>query len=69
MPVGALFRRGDGWAVFLVDGNTVTLQPVKLGHRNDTEGEILEGLSEGQTVVLHPPDTLQDGMRIRARGQ
>ena len=69
VPVGALFRRGEGWAVFLVDQNAVKLQPVTLGQRNDTEGEILEGLSEGQTVVLHPPDTLQDGMRIRARGQ
>ena len=69
VPVGALFRRGEGWALFLVDQNAVKLQPVKLGQRNDTEGEILDGLSEGQTVVLHPPDTLQDAMRIKARGQ
>ena len=69
VPVGALFRRGDGWAVFLVDQNVVKLQPVKLGQRNDTEGEILEGLSEGQTLVLHPPDTLQDAMHIKARGR
>jgi HlyD family secretion protein len=69
VPVGALFRRGEGWAVFLVERNAVTLQPVTLGQRNDTEGEILEGLAEGQTLVLHPPDTLQDGMRIRARAQ
>ena len=69
VPVGALFRRGEGWAVFLVDQNAVKLQPVTLGQRNDTEGEILEGLSEGQTVVLHPPDTLQDGDAHQARGQ
>ena len=69
VPVGALFRRGEGWAVFLVDHNAVKLQPVTLGQRNDTEGQILEGLAEGQMLVLHPPDTLQDGMRIRARGQ
>ncbi len=28
VPVGALFRRGEGWAVFLVDQNAVKLQPV-----------------------------------------
>ena len=33
------------------------------------EGQILDGLSEGQTLVLHPPDTLKDGTRIRERVQ
>jgi len=73
VPVGSLFRRGEDWAVFVVNdaaggelgsGHVTSLVPVKLGQRNDTEGEILEGLSEGQTLVLHPPDTLKDGTRI-----
>jgi HlyD family secretion protein len=69
VPVGSLFRQGEGWAVFTVTDGVAHLQPVKLGQRNDTEGEILEGLSEGQTVVLHPPDTLKDGLRVAPRGQ
>jgi HlyD family secretion protein len=67
--VGTLFRRGDDWAVFAIDNDRARLQPVKTGQRNDREGQILQGLSEGQMVVLHPPDTLQDGARIKRRGQ
>jgi HlyD family secretion protein len=69
VPVGALFRRGEGWAVFRVDGGVAHLQPVQLGERNDEEGQILDGLSPGQMVVLHPPDTLMDGSRVTVRGQ
>jgi len=68
VPVGALFRRGEDWAVFLVDGGRARLQPLQIGQRNDREGQILNGLSEGQTVVVHPPDTLTDGARVRVRG-
>jgi HlyD family secretion protein len=67
-PVGSLFRNGDGWAAFVVEGGVAHLRPVQLGQRNDTEGEILEGISPGQAVVLHPPDTLTDGMRVTVRG-
>jgi HlyD family secretion protein len=66
-PVGALFRRGDGWAVFAVDGDTARLREVELGHRNNEVGEIVKGLQPGERVVLHPPDTLMDGARIRER--
>jgi HlyD family secretion protein len=68
-PVGALFRRGDDWAAFVVEQGTARLQPVKLGERNEVEGQILDGLSAGQSLVLHPPDTLKAGSRITARRQ
>ena len=66
VPVGALFRRGNDWAAFLVDGDQVRLQPVELGQRNEVDGQVLKGLSPDQTVVLHPPDTL-DGWRAHRR--
>ena len=67
VPVGSLFRRGEEWAAFVVDGDRVRLQRVVLGQRNDREAQVLEGLSEGQRVVLHPPDTLIDGARVTVR--
>jgi HlyD family secretion protein len=67
VPVGSLFRRGEGWALFVVGDGVARLQPVDLGERNDTEAQILGGVSAGQTVVLHPPDTLTDGMRVTVR--
>ena len=66
--VVALFRRGEDWAVFLVEAGRARVQAVQLGQRNDRDGQILNGLSEGQTIVLHPPDTLTDGARVRVRG-
>jgi HlyD family secretion protein len=66
-PVGALFRRGNDWATFVIDGERVRLTITELGQRNDQEAQILKGLSAGQTVVLHPPDTLTDGTRVRVR--
>ena len=68
VPVGSLFRRGEEWAAFVVDGDRVRLQPVALGERNDSEAQVTKGLSPGQTVVLHPPDTLTDGARVTVRG-
>ena len=67
VPVGSLFRRGDGWGVFVVEAGLAKLQPVMLGQRNESEGQILEGVSDGQEIVLHPPDTLKDGMRVTPR--
>ena len=67
VPVGGLFRRGNAWAAFVIDGDTVRLQPVQLGQRNDLEGQVVGGLMPGQRVVLHPPDTLMDGARVSVR--
>jgi HlyD family secretion protein len=66
-PVGSLFRRDTGWAAFVVEDGVAHLRPVELGQRNETDAQILNGLSEGQTIVLHPPDTLADGMRVTVR--
>jgi HlyD family secretion protein len=68
VPVGSLFRRGEEWAAFLVDGGHARLQSVQLGQRNDRDGQVLKGLSEGQVVVQYPPDTLTDGARVVLRG-
>jgi HlyD family secretion protein len=67
VPNGCLFRRGEGWALFVVSDGVARVQPVDLGQRNDTEAEIRAGVSAGQTIVLHPPDTLGDGMRVTVR--
>jgi HlyD family secretion protein len=67
VPVGALYRRGEAWASFVVNDDRVHVTTVTLGQRNATEAQVVSGLSQGQTVVLHPPDTLMDGMRVKKR--
>ncbi len=69
VPTGALFRRDGGWAVFAIAGGRARLTKVELGHRSDLAAEILSGLAEGDTVILHPPDSVSDGTRVEARGE
>jgi HlyD family secretion protein len=67
VPAGALFRRGDGWAVFVVQDGWARLRSVTLGQRNALDAQVVDGLAPGADVVLHPPDTLNDGMRVTLR--
>ena len=69
VPVGALFRRGSDWAVFVIDGGRAALRSVEVGQRNNDDAQILAGVEAGDLVVLHPPDTLTEGDRVRARAR
>jgi HlyD family secretion protein len=64
VPIASLFRQGDQWAAFVVTGQRAALRLVKIGHRTDQEAEVLDGLTEGDRVVIHPGDTLHAGGRI-----
>jgi len=68
-PLGALFRQGGRWNVFVVRDGRARAQPVEVGRRGDDAVQILEGLSPGDRVVLYPGDRLEDGARVEvARG-
>jgi HlyD family secretion protein len=67
VPQGAVFRHGDGWAVFRIDGGVARLAAVSLGHRGESEVEILSGLTPGSEVAVHPGDRVKDGVRVEVR--
>jgi HlyD family secretion protein len=67
VPQGALFRHGDGWAVYRIDAGKSTLVAVQAGHRGDTAVEITAGLSVGQSVVVHPGERVKNGARVESR--
>jgi HlyD family secretion protein len=68
VPVSALFRNGESWAVFAVDDDgRARLRPVEIGHIGDRLAEVKAGLAQGQRVVLHPSDRVSDGVRVRRR--
>ncbi len=68
VPLTALFRDDQQWAVFVEDGGRAGLREVVVGHRNGTVAEITNGLSKGDRVVLHPSNRVIDGVRIAGRG-
>ena len=67
VPGSATFRDRGEWAVYVVEAGRARLRRTETGHRNQDEAEVLRGLAEGQDVILHPPNTLRDGMRVRSR--
>lgn len=67
LPQSALFRHGEGWAVFRMQEGEAHLTPVTPGRRSDDAVEILDGIEAGAQVVLFPPASLSDGARITPR--
>lgn len=65
-PAGALFQRGAGWRTFAVEGGRAQLREVKVGRGNGLETEVLEGLNEGDHVIVYPGDKVAAGSRIKA---
>ncbi len=67
VPVSALFRHGDGWAVFVVKNGRARRRALKVGHMNGLFAEVISGLKEGETVIAHPDDDIDDGVRMREK--
>ena len=67
VPLTALFRHDDDWALFVDDDGRAVVRRVGVGHRNAIDAEIVEGLQVGERVLLHPSDRIRDGVRIAPR--
>lgn len=66
VPLGALFRQGEAWAVFRVEDGRARVRAIEVGHMNDRAVEVLEGLAPGDRVVVHPSDRVRDGVHLTA---
>ena len=66
IPAIALIVRGDGTMVARVKDNAVELVPVTLGRDFGTTLEVLDGVQAGDALVVNPPESLADGLRVRA---
>ncbi len=65
IPTAALLRGAPGTYVYLVKAdNTVTVRPVKIGPATSDKIAILDGLAEGDTVVVDGTDKLREGAAI-----
>jgi len=65
IPASAAFREGDAWRLFVIEKDRSHRRTVEIGHRNQTEVEVLKGVKEGDVVILHPSNQLKDGVRVR----
>ncbi len=64
VPLSALFRRGEDWAVFVAEGGFAQERIIEIGRRSDRFAEVLEGLDLGAAVITHPNDDIVDGSPV-----
>lgn len=67
VPTAALFRDGQEWAVYAVEGGRARLRRLRLGRVGEDAAEVRAGLREGAQVVVYPGDKVRDGMRVSGR--
>jgi HlyD family secretion protein len=67
VPASALFRRGEGWAAFVVADGVARERPVSVSHRSSQMAAVSDGLRPGERVVVYPPSALSDGASVRER--
>lgn len=67
VPLSALFREGQRWAVFVERRGRAVLTFVDLGQQNSNYAQVVAGLMGGERIVLHPNDRVASGVRIVAR--
>jgi RND family efflux transporter MFP subunit len=61
VPRAAIASRGQLDMVFVVANGHARLRIIRLGEEQKGNVEILSGLSDGEVVVVSPPETLYDG--------
>ncbi len=66
-PNASLFRVGNQWAAYVVADDKAEQRIVKLGERNGLHSQVLDGLKEGEQVVLYPDNSLANGVRVTVR--
>jgi HlyD family secretion protein len=66
-PSAALFRRGEGWAVFVVEDGKARERQVVVLRRNARQAAVGSGLEAGERVVVFPPASLKAGERLAIR--
>jgi HlyD family secretion protein len=67
VPISALVRQGEHWAVFVVREGRALVRQIVLGPRNPSAALVRQGLEAGETVVLYPGDQIRDGVRVTSR--
>lgn len=67
VPASALFRDGDGWAVFRVVDGEARLSPVEIGRSDGIASQVLGGLEAGETVILYPSAAVAEGSAVAPR--
>lgn len=65
VPGSALVNRGQLTFVYMVDSDgRARLRPISVGPAEDDRVEVLAGVGNGDVIVMNPPASLADGVRV-----
>lgn len=68
VSASALFRYGQNeWAVFVIDEGVARRRIVEVGRNNGLVSQIIKGVEQGELVITHPADTIEDGTKVEPR--
>jgi HlyD family secretion protein len=66
IPSAALFRVGEAWSTFVVESGRAVRRTVSIGQQAGLDTQVLDGLQEGDEVIVHPGNTIEEGVAVRA---
>lgn len=67
VPLAAVFRREGRWYSYRYAEGLAEEVEISIGRRDGRHAEVLSGLTAGERVILHPPDTVADGVAVAER--
>jgi HlyD family secretion protein len=67
VPSSALFRINDDWALYAMVDEVAELRMVETGKKSGLMTQVLSGIDEGDVIINHPGDNLDEGSRVRSR--
>lgn len=67
IPAGALFREGSEWKTFVFNQGKAVATTLEVGRTDGRMTQVVKGLEAGAQVLLHPPDSVKDGVAVVKR--
>jgi len=67
VPIASLLCSGKDRALSAIRHRNAPVQIIKIGQRNNREAEVPSGLKNGDRVVLHPSDRINDADSAKQR--
>lgn len=64
IPTSAIFQRSNGWNTFVVVDGEAELRPLLIGYRGRDYTQVMDGVEQGETVVIFPSDLINEGTRV-----
>ena len=64
VPTSAIFQRNNDWQIFAIKDGKVELRQLELGQRGREFAQVLDGIAEGETIILYPSDLIEEGVEV-----